>query len=244
MTEIQMPGGLVSYRGSIHIHSTYSDGTGSVEEIIAAAARAGLDYIILTDHNQLVEQSLQGWHDGVLTLIDAEINDMALEPERNHLLALNIRQDMTPHAPNPQGLIDAVREQGGLTFLAHPIDLPGPIIKDIYPWTDWDIEGFTGVELWNFMSEFRVHATSKPVAVVMAYLPQLFTTGPYPEMLAKWDELLQQHPTAAIGGPDVHAQIYNIGPLKRRFLPYDYCFRAVNTHIIAREPFNHDFEHV
>ena len=243
MAETTMPGGYFSYRGSIHIHSTYSDGTGSIEEIIAAASRTGLDYIILTDHNQLVDQSLQGWRSGVLTLIDIEVNDMALIPERNHLLTLNVDEDMTPFAPDPQGLIDAVRERGGLAFLAHPIDLPGPLIQDIYPWTDWDIEGFTGVELWNFMSEFRVHATSKPVAVIMAYFPQLFSTGPFPEMLAKWDELLQQQPTAAIGGPDAHAQIYNIGPLKRRFLPYDYCFRAVNTHIITTEPFNHEFAH-
>ncbi len=243
MPEIKTPGGFYSYRGSIHNHSTFSDGTGSVDEIVSAAASAGLDYLILTDHNQLVDQSLQGWRQDVLLLIDIEVNDMALEPERNHLLTLNVRQDVTQFAPDPQGLIDAVRAQGGLTFLAHPIDLPGPIIKDIYPWTEWDIEGFTGVELWNFMSEFRVHATSKPVAVIMAYFPQLFTTGPYPEMLAKWDELLQQHPTAAIGGPDAHAQIYNIGPLRRRFLPYDYCFRAVNTHIIAREAFNREFEH-
>ncbi len=243
MTKIDMPGGFFSYRGSIHNHSTYSDGTGSFEEVVQAAADAGLDYFILTDHNQLVDQSLQGWRSGVLTLIDIEVNDMALIPERNHLLTLDVNEDMTPFAPDPQGLIDAVRERGGLAFLAHPIDLPGPIIKDIYPWTEWDIEGFTGVELWNFMSEFRVHATSKPVALIMAYFPQWFTTGPYPEMLAKWDELLQQHPTAAIGGPDAHAQIYNIGPIKRRFLPYAYCFRAVNTHIITPEPFSHDFAH-
>ena len=243
MTQTTMPGGFFSYRGSIHNHSTYSDGTGSFDELVQAAAGAGLDYFILTDHNQLVDQSLQGWRSGVLALIDIEVNDMALIPERNHLLTLNVDEDMTPFASDPQGLIDAVRERGGLTFLAHPIDLPGPIITDIYPWTEWDIEGFTGVELWNFMSEFRVHATSKPVAVIMAYFPQLFTTGPYPQMLAKWDELLQQHPTAAIGGPDAHAQIYELGPLKRRFLPYDYCFRAVLTHIVASEPFNRDFEH-
>jgi hypothetical protein len=242
MAQITMPGGYFSYRGGIHIHSNYSDGTGSIDEIIAAASRAGLDYIILTDHNQLVDQSFQGWRSGVLTLIDIEVNDMALIPERNHLLTLNINEDVTPFAPAPQALIDAVRERGGLAFLAHPIDLPGPIVKDIYPWTDWDIEGYTGVELWNFMSEFRVHATSKPVALIMAYFPQLFTTGPFSEMLDKWDELLQQRPTAAIGGPDAHAQIYNMGPLKRRFLPYVDCFRAVNTHIVTPEPFTREFE--
>jgi len=242
MAEIEYPGGFFSYRGSIHNHSTFSDGTGTVDEIVAAANRAGLDYLILTDHNQLVDQSLQGWRDDVMLLIDIEVNDMALVPERNHLLTLNVHEDVTPFAPDPQKLIDAVRERDGLTFLAHPIDLPGPIVTDTYPWTEWDIEGFTGVELWNYMSEFRVHATSKLVAVIMSYVPHFFTLGPFPEMLAKWDELLQQQPTVAIGGPDAHAQTYTIGLLKRRFLPYENCFRAVNTHIITRQPFQRQFE--
>ena len=36
------------------MHTTYSDGTGSHKEIAEAALRAGLDAIIVTDHNVLV----------------------------------------------------------------------------------------------------------------------------------------------------------------------------------------------
>lgn len=39
------------YVGALHIHSVYSDGTGTVEEIINYAREVGLDYLILTDHN-------------------------------------------------------------------------------------------------------------------------------------------------------------------------------------------------
>ena len=232
-----------TYRGSIHNHTIYSDGTGTIDDLVAAAARTGLDFLIITDHNTLVDQSLQGWRQGVLTLLDMEVHDPELEPERNHCLTLNVSEDISPYAKDPQGLIDAVRERGGLTFLAHPIDPPGKLIPECFPWTEWDIEGFTGVELWNYMSEFRPYATSKAKAVIMAYLPWLFTTGPWPEMLAKWDELLQKQPVAAIGGPDAHAQVYHLGPLKRRFLPYEDCYRAVNTHIVTPEPFNQDLAH-
>ncbi len=236
-------GNNYTYRGSIHNHTVHSDGTGTIEDLIAAAAKTKLDFLIITDHNVLVDQTQQGWRQGVLTLLDSEIHDPDLVPERNHCLTLNISEDMTPYGKDPQGLIDAVRERGGLTFLAHPIDPPGKLIPECFPWTEWDIEGFTGVELWNFMSEFRPYATSKAKAVVMAFFPQLFTTGPWPEMLAKWDELLQKQPTVAIGGPDAHAQVYRLGPLRRRFLPYDYCFRAVNTHIVVPRPFSGDVEH-
>ena len=232
-----------SYRGNIHMHTVHSDGTGQVADLIAAASKADLDFIIITDHNKLVDQGEEGWREGVLTLLDIEVNDDDLEPERNHCLTLNVHKDMTPHARSPQGLIDAVRTHGGLTFLAHPIDKPSPVIPETYEWTEWDIEGFTGIELWNFMSEFRPFATSKAKGLVIAQFPQYFSTGPYPEMLAKWDELLQQQPTVAIGGSDAHAQVYNIGPYRKRFLPYDYCFRAVNTHILTTEAFNQDTEH-
>jgi hypothetical protein len=37
-------------KGAYHIHSARSDGTGTIDEIAAAAARAGLQFVILTDH--------------------------------------------------------------------------------------------------------------------------------------------------------------------------------------------------
>ena len=38
-------------RGAFHIHTRRSDGSGTPDEIAAAAARAGLKFIILTDHD-------------------------------------------------------------------------------------------------------------------------------------------------------------------------------------------------
>ena len=41
-------------RGDMHLHTTYSDGIASIEQMTAAAMDAGLDYIALTDHSQRV----------------------------------------------------------------------------------------------------------------------------------------------------------------------------------------------
>ena len=46
---------MFTYAGNIHIHSSYSDGSGSIEEIAKAAAKAGLDYIVITDHSQYLK---------------------------------------------------------------------------------------------------------------------------------------------------------------------------------------------
>jgi len=39
-------------RGIFHVHSTDSDGTASLEEMIAAAQKAGFDYVGISDHSQ------------------------------------------------------------------------------------------------------------------------------------------------------------------------------------------------
>ena len=38
-------------RGAFHVHTTRSDGSGTVEEVAAAAQAAGLQFVVLTDHN-------------------------------------------------------------------------------------------------------------------------------------------------------------------------------------------------
>ena len=41
-------------RGDLHSHSTFTDGTGSLEEMVAEARRLGLDYLAATDHTKNV----------------------------------------------------------------------------------------------------------------------------------------------------------------------------------------------
>ncbi len=40
---------------NLHMHTHYSDGTGSHMDIALAAIECGLDAVIVTDHNVLVE---------------------------------------------------------------------------------------------------------------------------------------------------------------------------------------------
>lgn len=236
------------YIGNIHMHTVHSDGAGTFADLRSAGLAAGLDFIIVTDHNVLVEGE-EGYYQepsagagrGLLVLVGAEINDEALEPPGNHLLCLGISRNPLAHAADPQALIDAVKAQGGMAFLAHPFERTGPLITDCYPWQRWDVTGFQGVELWNYMSEFRPHVTSRLSGLLLSFLPALFSAGPWPEMLAKWDELTRQRPVVAIGGSDVHARSYHVfGPIYRTAFPYAHCYRAVNTHILTETPLSGD----
>ena len=101
---------------SLHMHTTYSDGTGSHTDIGEAALRAGLDAVIVTDHNVLVGGPERYYKEGrrrMLLLIGEEIHDQARQPQKSHLLVFNARRELASLAPDPQILIDNVRRAGG-----------------------------------------------------------------------------------------------------------------------------------
>ena len=63
----------------VHLHSTHSDGTGTVDQIVAAGQKAGVDAILLTDHDTLAGKSEEGWHGNVLLLVDFHLVQPAVE---------------------------------------------------------------------------------------------------------------------------------------------------------------------
>src|SRR5690242_6172776 len=44
-------GDYLDLAGALHIHSTYSDGGGDIPTVIAGACEAGVDFVLLADHN-------------------------------------------------------------------------------------------------------------------------------------------------------------------------------------------------
>ena len=229
--------------GNLHLHTNISDGTGTHDEVAAAAARAGLDFIIYTDHNVWLDD-IEGWYQDpetgrrVLRFMGQEVNDQALEPELNHLLCHFVASDLNNVAADPQTLIDTVLDRGGLCFLAHPLERPGlGLAAQTYPWISWGISGFTGIEIWNAMTDVKWNLRSIPRGIIGAYRPEIALNAPFPEVLAKWDELLAAgQNVVAIGNTDAHAMSFSLGPISRTIYSYEYLFRTINTHIFLAEP--------
>lgn len=231
---------------NLHMHTTYSDGTGTHQDIAQAALEAGLDAVIVTDHNVLVQQ-LEGYTSAnstrrVLMLVGEEIHDPTRDPQKNHLLVFGVNREMAPFAPRPQNLIDQIAKAGGLCFIAHPYD---PEMKafheDDISWVDWDARGYTGIELWNGLSELKSIARGRLDAIFYAYFPQYLAHGPLPQTIKKWDELLASgQKVAVVGGSDAHALRARLGPLRRSIFPYAFHFRAINTHLITESDLSGD----
>jgi hypothetical protein len=90
------------------------------------------------------------------------------------------------------------------------------------------------------LSEFKTVIPTKLHGLFHAYFPALIASGPIPNTLSKWDELLSRERIVAIGGSDSHAIPYHLGPLSKIIFPYDFHFRTVNTHVLLEKPLSGD----
>ncbi|MCC7358450.1 MAG: PHP domain-containing protein [Anaerolineales bacterium] len=234
--------------GNFHMHTPYSDGEAYHAEIAEAALRAGLDVVLVTDHNVWVDGPARYYaHDArrVLLLVGEEVHDQTRQPQKNHLLVYGAEKELARHAAQPQGLLNAAADAGALTFLAHPVDPPAPLVGESdLSWVSWEVTGFTGIELWNYMTSFKALLTSRPTALRYAYNPELGMTAPFPDALALWDRLTTAgRRIVAIGNADAHGTEYRMGGLRRVIFPYEFLFKQVNTHILSETAPTGDYAH-
>ena len=221
-----------------HVHTPYSDGAWYHSQIAEAAADASIDLVIVTDHNVWVDE-VEGYYGNVLLLVGEEVHDVQRLPQCNHLLIYGAEQEMAPQTGDSQQLVNAAKAKGGFCFLAHPVERGSPLGPelDAIPWDDWEINGYKGIELWNYMSEFKGLIQSTLAALFYAHYPDLGIRGPFRQTLRLWDRLLGEgRRVVDIGGADAHANDYSIGPIKRVVFPYKALFGCVNTHILIPSP--------
>lgn len=230
-----------SYPGAIHIHTTYSDGTGTFPEVIAAAREAGLRWIIVTDHDTLEGLPYAGWHDDLLVIVGHEIT-----PDRNHFLALNIDTLVSPQLA-PQEFVNEVYARGGFGIIAHPDERVKNKFKDIYRWDDWTVDGpqpregrVVGLELWNLMSDWGEHLNGS-TDLLNVLNPRLGLSGPSPATMAWWDRLnMVGRRTFGIGGVDVHAFHHKVPWGELTIFPYRWMFSTLTNYLLMAEPLSSD----
>ena len=179
---------LYDYTGVIHFHSSFSfDGHVALDKIIEAAAKNNIDFLMLTDHDHLRarEDGWEGWKGKVLLIVGQEIS-----PRFNHYLGFNINKAIvsTEDAQGipPQQYIDQVNNSGGFGFIAHP-DHEGTKTFHVkhYPWVDWSVDGYTGIGVWDFMTDWQSNLQRYLPSLISFFFPAFFLHGPRRITLAK-----------------------------------------------------------
>lgn len=132
------------YKGNLHTHTTNSDGSLSLEQIIDSYQEKGYNFLAITDHRKVTPV------DGHSTSNFLLIEGIEIDYGRSEIGA-------TPHTPvvglketielseeaSTQEAIDLARSRQGTVLLAHPY-WSGLILNDILPLT-----GIIGIEVFN-----------------------------------------------------------------------------------------------
>jgi hypothetical protein len=120
-------------RGAWHVHTTRSDGRGDLDEVTKAAKDAGLQFVVIADHNVLAPADA-GWRNGVLVIPATEIS-----APYGHVVATALPRELTKEE-RQRDTLGTVARLGGDAVLAHPFH-PGR------PFTRWGRDDWAGLEV-------------------------------------------------------------------------------------------------
>ncbi len=234
-------GSYNEYVGSVHVHSTYSDGSRRPEEIAAIGIRKGLDFIILNDHDYMAKQlhlEDEGFYGRLLLLVGLEIGE-----RYHHYLAFGLNEMIIGTGLSPQQVIDRVNAQGGFGFLAHPFEKGMPFHEKsiAYTWNDLSVKGYTGICIWNFTSRWKERIRSPFHGILFVLLKKQSLKGPSGKTLAFWDVKCRQRRVVAIGGSDAHGSRFKWGAISIVPISYDFALSSVTIHVLLPEPLSKKF---
>jgi hypothetical protein len=222
------------YIGNIHIHTVHSDGGSGTQEIAQVAGGLGLDFICLNDHAYMpdaLRTKEEGFYGKVLVLAGLEMG-----MRYHHYLAYNIKERPTRHILSAQEIIDAVNEQGGFGFLAHPFEKGMPFFEKsvAYTWRDLFVTGYTGLCIWNFSSRWKERVKTLFHGLFFLAFKTQTLKGPSRETLAFWDKACGSRKVVAVGGSDAHGTLFKWGPLKLKPLTYEYLLNSICIHVFLK----------
>jgi hypothetical protein len=214
--------------GVYHVHSRYSDGRKTSDEIARIAAEAGLDFVILTDHGKPNSASLasQGWKDGVLELAGSE-----LSVSRGHLVGLEFSQPARTFSQNAELAAQEINALGGFSIIAHP-----------YSKTRWSwgtAAEFSGIEIIDADTMIQKNTLRfllyLPALLVQPKLTLLRMIDPPGQTLRKWEELNSRNSAPGQG------RIYGYFSADAHFL-YKAVFPVFHLHVLLEKPLSREFE--
>jgi hypothetical protein len=130
------------YRGELHCHSYHSDGDSPPVDLVAAAQKLGLDFLAVTDHNNITHLAdLARLNPSNLILIPG----FEVTTYKGHWNVWGAREWIDFRHPTPERMkqwIAYAVQRGYLTSCNHPRPY-GP------PWEFEQIKGYHCVEVWN-----------------------------------------------------------------------------------------------
>ena len=195
-------GQALPVRGAFHVHTQRPDGTGTVDDVAAAAARAGLAFVVVTDHGDASRapnspQYLQG-----VLCIDA----VEISTDGGHVIGLGLPAASYPLAGEPRDVVADIARFGGVSIAAHPAS-----VKPELRWVDWDVP-IDGLEWLNGDSQWRDESVWSLAHALFTYPARKAETlaallDRPAALLDRLDALTERRRVVALAGADAHARL-------------------------------------
>ncbi|MCX7958924.1 MAG: CehA/McbA family metallohydrolase, partial [Deltaproteobacteria bacterium] len=220
------PDGTYHYKGAIHLHTNYShDGIGTIPELLLAASKAELNFVIVTDHNNMNAKEYEGYKQGVLLIAGMEVST-----PYGHFLALDIGEDLK-ETERTDYFFKRIKSKGGFSVIAHPTSPSNP-------WTDKKNLEYDGIELITLKTylenAFRppfVRGIFSTIFTPVNFRWSMLNLMTYPKREIDFlSDALATHPVFITCGSDAHGKP-----------PYDKVIDFCLTHIITDTPLTNEY---
>jgi hypothetical protein len=229
--------------GSVHIHTTRSDGRSTPDEIAKLAAQLGQRFVVFADHGDGMRViDPPAYRSGVLCIDGIEVSTNG-----GHYVALDMPSAPYPLAGEARDVVDDVKRLGGFGIASHP-DSPKPDLR----WHDWTAP-VDAVEWVNPDTSWRVHAAGpwplrlRLVAAIFHYPIRpaetvASLTTPPDQTMTHWNALVLRRKIVGLAGDDAHAKLEfrNSASGDNRYsvpIPsYDASLRTLSVHLTPERP--------
>lgn len=211
-------------RGAYHVHTKRSDGRGTLAEVVREAKAAGLQFVVVTDHDVLAPED-QGYRDGVLVVEATEVSTAF-----GHVVAMGVPRALTP-AERDGDPLGAIRALGGVAVAAHPL-------HPLRPFTGWDRGPWRGFEVvsndtaWNTVVHERAVGKAALAALALPWdsARSVLTLSDSPDdELHRFDEVLRA--AAARPGAPSPAKVLLCSDDAHGYPSYRAAFEAFSMHL-------------
>ncbi|MEK6410445.1 MAG: histidinol phosphatase [Acidobacteriota bacterium] len=222
---VSLETGYNDYRAVLHAHAEDSTHTGGTRpELLAAARRAGVQIVMLTDHvrpeRDVINDSWRGLHEGVLFIPGSEDRGF---------LSFPIKSIKGLQAGSREQYVELVRKGGGNIFLSH-----------VEERADWPTDQLDGLEIYNHHTDVKDEGAFnlwlQGSLTDAARLPELVAAlNEYPEevfgaqqdyladIIAKWDRDAQQHKLTGVAANDCHHnQVFTVTAIDENTVEVGY----------------------
>jgi hypothetical protein len=209
--------------GAFHVHTNRSpDSSASLDEAVAAANRAGLQFVVSTEHGDGTREPLvPAYRDGVLWIEGVEISTTD-----GHYATAGMSRAPYVLAGEGRDVADDVRRLGGFGVAAH-----GDSPKSEAQWRDWHAP-IDGLEWLNLDSVWREAGLARLARATITYWfrgpATLASLGSRPDATLRHVDARAEHAhTIVIAASDAHGAM----------IPsYEACFEAFSTRVELDAP--------